>query len=107
MHVPESKRERAFRILSELLNPSGMLVISLRHGQFSHENFQPCYLPMKLNGVNSTSCPGWVAERLDFEATGPKRPVAFCASILRQVVDSARVFSLVANSPCNHNILWV
>ncbi|MFO7582170.1 hypothetical protein [Guyparkeria sp.] len=32
MHVPPSHRERAFRILTELLAPSGMLVITLRHG---------------------------------------------------------------------------
>ena len=30
MHVAPQKRERAFRILSELLSPSGLLVISLR-----------------------------------------------------------------------------
>ena len=38
MHVPPTKRERAFRILSELLKPSGMLVISLRHGIDAEEN---------------------------------------------------------------------
>ena len=38
MHVPQAKRERAFRILSELLNPSGLLVISLRHGSDEAEN---------------------------------------------------------------------
>ena len=32
MHVPPGKRERAFRIISELLNPSGVLVVTLRHG---------------------------------------------------------------------------
>ena len=32
MHVSPSARERAFRILTELLAPSGMLVITLRHG---------------------------------------------------------------------------
>ena len=38
MHVAPSTRERAFRILSELLNPSGLLVISLRHGSDENEN---------------------------------------------------------------------
>ena len=37
MHVAPSTRERAFRILSELLNPSGLLVISLRHGSDENE----------------------------------------------------------------------
>src|SRR5690606_19435928 len=32
MHVPPTARERAFRILTELLAPSGMLVGSRRHG---------------------------------------------------------------------------
>lgn len=32
MHLPPTARERAFRILTELLGPSGMLVITLRHG---------------------------------------------------------------------------
>ncbi|CAA0107976.1 Uncharacterised protein [Halioglobus japonicus] len=38
MHIPESKRERAFRILSEMLAPSGVLVISLRYGTDAQEN---------------------------------------------------------------------
>ena len=32
MHLPPTQRERAFRILAELLAPGGVLVISLRHG---------------------------------------------------------------------------
>lgn len=32
MHLPPTSRERAFRILTELLAPSGLLVITLRHG---------------------------------------------------------------------------
>lgn len=32
MHVAPQTRERAFRILSELLNPSGLLVITFRQG---------------------------------------------------------------------------
>lgn len=38
MHVAPTVRERAFRILSELLNPSGLLVISLRRGGDAAEN---------------------------------------------------------------------
>ena len=40
MHVPPTSRERAFRILSELLKPSGVLVITLRHGSDEQENTQ-------------------------------------------------------------------
>jgi len=32
MHVPPTQRDRAFRILAELLAPGGLLVITLRHG---------------------------------------------------------------------------
>ncbi|EON93967.1 type 11 methyltransferase [Marinobacter lipolyticus SM19] len=32
MHLPPTVRERAFRILTELLGPAGLLVITLRHG---------------------------------------------------------------------------
>lgn len=40
MHVPPGSqaRERAFRILTELLKPSGVLVITLRHGSDEGEN---------------------------------------------------------------------
>ena len=38
MHVAPKDRERAFRILSELLNPSGLLVVTLRQGQDEEEN---------------------------------------------------------------------
>lgn len=38
MHLPETRRERAFRILSDLLAPGGILVISLRHSSNSAEN---------------------------------------------------------------------
>mgnify|MGYP001815025296 FL=1 len=38
MHVAPMKRERAFRIISELLKPSGVLVITLRHGRDEAEN---------------------------------------------------------------------
>ena len=37
MHVPPNDRQRAFRILSELLNPSGILVITLRNSQDEDE----------------------------------------------------------------------
>lgn len=36
MHVPPTQRERAFRILAELLAPGGTLVVTLRHGP-SHD----------------------------------------------------------------------
>ena len=38
MHVPVNKRERAFRIISELLAPGGILVFALRHGNDEQEN---------------------------------------------------------------------
>lgn len=38
MHVPPTSRERAFRILTELLKPSGVIVITLRYGSDEQEN---------------------------------------------------------------------
>ena len=35
MHIPESDRQRCFRKLSNLLSPNGILVISLRFGDFN------------------------------------------------------------------------
>lgn len=37
MHVPPTQRERAFRIVSELLAPGGQLIITLRHGPASDD----------------------------------------------------------------------
>ncbi|MBA1147485.1 methyltransferase domain-containing protein [Ectothiorhodospiraceae bacterium WFHF3C12] len=37
MHVPPAQRDRAFRILTELLAPGGLLVITLRHGPSADE----------------------------------------------------------------------
>lgn len=42
MHLPPSKQEKAFRILSDLLAPGGILVITLRSGPASHgRDFHP------------------------------------------------------------------
>ncbi len=38
MHLAPARRERAFRIVSELLKPSGVLVITIRHGKDEAEN---------------------------------------------------------------------
>ena len=40
MHVSSNKRERAFRIISELLAPGGILVFTLRHGKDEQENIE-------------------------------------------------------------------
>ncbi len=49
MHLPESKRERAFRILTELLAPSGILVISLRHSSNEDERRQRGFYPVSVS----------------------------------------------------------
>jgi 2-polyprenyl-3-methyl-5-hydroxy-6-metoxy-1,4-benzoquinol methylase len=51
VHVPPTARERAFRILSELLKPSGVLVISLRHGSDQDENAQRGFHPVSADEV--------------------------------------------------------
>ncbi len=46
MHVPQKQRARAFRILTELLAPGGVLVITLRHGSDEEENRTRGFLPV-------------------------------------------------------------
>mgnify|MGYP002634735547 FL=1 len=46
MHVPPGQRERAFRILTELLKPGGTLVITLRHGSDEQENRERGFYPV-------------------------------------------------------------
>ena len=49
MHLPESKRKRAFRILTEMLAPSGTLVISLRHSTNEQERKQRGFFPVSVS----------------------------------------------------------
>lgn len=51
MHVPPGKRERAFRIIAELLAPSGVLVITLRKGRDEAENEQRGFLPVTVEEI--------------------------------------------------------
>src|SRR5690606_21428038 len=41
MHMPPDQHERAMRIISELLAPGGLLVITLRHGPDEENRFYP------------------------------------------------------------------
>ena len=45
-HVRVNQRERVFRILCELLNPSGLLVVSLRRGADETENLEREFHPV-------------------------------------------------------------
>lgn len=55
MHLPPSQRERAFRIVSELLAPGGVLVITLRHGPGDGER--------KFYEVNAQELEHWARQR--------------------------------------------
>lgn len=52
MHLPKIKRERAFRILSELLAPGGILVITLRHGSDEQENRERGFYPVSVEELS-------------------------------------------------------
>src|SRR5690606_36796610 len=41
MHMPPDEHERAMRIISEVLAPGGLLVITLRHGPDEENRFYP------------------------------------------------------------------
>lgn len=51
MHIPAPRRERAFRILSELLAPGGILVISLRQGKDEEENISRSFHKVSIQEV--------------------------------------------------------
>lgn len=53
MHIPEGKRERAFRIISELLLPGGILVFTLRHGKDERENNERGFYSVKSSELES------------------------------------------------------
>jgi len=46
MHLPLIKRERAFRKITDLLAPDGLLVITLRHGTDHEENTKRKFHPV-------------------------------------------------------------
>lgn len=53
MHIPQAKREKAFRVLSELLAPGGVLVITLRHGKNEEENRQRGFHAVSTTEIES------------------------------------------------------
>lgn len=53
MHIPGSKRERAFRILTDLLAPGGILVISLRHSSSQEELKSRRMFPVSIAELKS------------------------------------------------------
>lgn len=55
MHIPQAKRERTFRIISELLAPGGILVISLRHGTDENENRDRCFHAVSVDELEQLS----------------------------------------------------
>ena len=48
MHVSPNRRERAFRIISELLAPGGILVFTLRYGNDEQENLERSFHPVSI-----------------------------------------------------------
>ncbi|MCX2525300.1 methyltransferase domain-containing protein [Larsenimonas rhizosphaerae] len=53
MYLPEQEQERAFRILTELLSPGGLLVITLRHGPSSDERI---FYPVDPQQIKCWAC---------------------------------------------------
>ena len=53
MHVLPNKRERAFRIISELLAPGGLLVFTLRHGTDEQENLERGFFPVSSSELEN------------------------------------------------------
>src|SRR5690606_2748791 len=53
MHIPQAKRQKAFRVLSELLAPGGVLVITLRQGKNEDENRQRGFHTVSTTEIES------------------------------------------------------
>ena len=53
MHVLPAQRERAFRIISELLAPGGILVFTLRHGKDEQENIERGFNPVNSSELEA------------------------------------------------------
>lgn len=53
MHLPQAKREKAFRVLGELLAPGGILVVTLRHGRDAEENAQRGFYEVSVEELQS------------------------------------------------------
>ena len=53
MHVLPKKRERAFRIISELLAPGGILVFTLRHGNDERESLDREFHPVSTGELEN------------------------------------------------------
>ena len=74
MHVAPQERERAFRILSELLNPSGILVVTLRKGQDEDENVARGFHATSADELIGYANQRAVAFKSRFEADDLTRP---------------------------------
>ena len=53
MHVLPKKRERAFRIISELLAPGGILVFTLRQASDEQENLERGFYPVSIGELET------------------------------------------------------
>ena len=65
MHVLPNKRERAFRIISELLAPGGVLVFTLRHGHDGPENLERGFFPVSSGELENYAKQRALAKVLD------------------------------------------
>lgn len=82
MHLPPTYRERAFRILTELLAPSGMLVITLRHGPGDGERSFHEVSRAELDGLAHDSVVVPVTLQLTSSADQLQRPVIWWETVL-------------------------
>src|SRR5690554_7569425 len=85
MHLPPTYRERAFRILTELLAPSGMLVITLRHGPGDGERSFHEVSRAELDGLAHDSVVVPVTLQLTSSADQLQRPDIWWETVLYRI----------------------
>ena len=104
MHIPSSERQRCFRKLAHLLNPNGVLVITLRHGNSPDDRLM---YPVNQDEIKEfASNQGLVMESLN-DPTQPDKlkrdEVSWETVALKLPDDGTGAFPLIRNIVTNDN----
>lgn len=73
-HIPHTQRERAFRILSELLNPGGLIVVTLRQGADLDENQRRGFFEVDSGELDGFARNRALVKLVDIQTVDSSRP---------------------------------
>jgi SAM-dependent methyltransferase len=95
-HVPPGERQRAFRVLANLLKPGGHLVISLRKGSDEAENRVRQFYPVSAEELQSLAARHALIEAGGSDQEDPRRPhVCWLTRVFRLPDDGTGSLSLL------------